>query len=375
MMDISESIHKEVDFLRDLNLKEYMLYTKWQLLKDRYDDKCLGLSAFFGTDYFGPLKNRIWAPKEPMDFLTLKPVLLKVDTKSQSDEFIELMDVITSFAAPPYIRGKQLKYIVKDEVSKKYLGVIRLCSDFFLLGPRDDHIGWTKENKVNGKLNSILAMNACLPVQPFGYNYTGGKLLALLALSDVVMSDWNEKYSDSPLAGLVTTGLYGGFSQYSGLKPYWKGIGITNSEIPKLPSMRVYKQIREWIKTDFPETYEKLQTVTYAKTRFVSFAYKKLGISLMQPVSRGVFFSQLYDNTLEFLNEQTNQLNHMKFDNSIETLTNLWKEKHATKRIKNVLNKSNFSTDASLYDDLIYAKTWPDVKRYINRLPSPSSLI
>jgi hypothetical protein len=44
----------------------------------------------------------------------------------------------------------------------------------------------------------------------------GGKLIALLCSCDVVEKAFNEKYEET-LAGITTTSLYGGYSQYTRL--------------------------------------------------------------------------------------------------------------------------------------------------------------
>jgi hypothetical protein len=49
------------------------------------------------------------------------------------------------------------------------------------------------------------------------------------------------------------------------------------------------------------------------------------------------------------------------FDNSTETLSNLWKEKHAKPRIKQLVKKNRVSTETLFYDDLTIL-TWQQAK-------------
>ena len=49
------------------------------------------------------------------------------------------------------------------------------------------------------------------------------------------------------------------------------------------------------------------------------------------------------------------------FDTSVEHLVDIWKQKHAKPRIKQLIKKNNVSTESLFYDDLIYL-TWEEAK-------------
>ena len=50
--------------------------------------------------------------------------------------------------------GRQMFFIVKDNRSGKYLGVICISGDFMDLTPRDNYIGWDRDIKTfKGKIN------------------------------------------------------------------------------------------------------------------------------------------------------------------------------------------------------------------------------
>ena len=50
-----------------------------------------------------------------------------------------------------------------------------------------------------------------------------------------------------------------------------------------------------------------------------------------------------------------------KFDNSIEALTDLWKNKYAKKRIASLIKQERVSKETHFYDDIIYL-TWEETK-------------
>ena len=104
----------------------------------------------------------------------------------------------------------------------------------------DNAIGWPREIKTQGNMINHTAIGSTIvPLQPLGYNYMGGKLLALLCLSDTVQQDWQNKYGDV-LVGVTTTSLYGktkagGLSQYDGLE-HWNAMGFTSGSVSTLVS-------------------------------------------------------------------------------------------------------------------------------------------
>jgi hypothetical protein len=61
-------------------------------------------------------------------------------------------------------------------------------------------------------------------------------------------------------------------------------------------------------------------------------------------------------------------LKNKKFDNSVKTLSELWKEKYASKRIENLDKNNKVSNDILFYEDLIN-NSWEEVKeKYINEV-------
>jgi serine protease inhibitor len=79
--------------------------------------------------------------------------------------------------------------------------------------------------------------------------------------------------------------------------------------------------------------------------------------------ARGIYFSPLYDNTNEFLRKEITEDKLVKsFDTSYDSLVNIWKEKHAKGRIKQLVKKGNVSYETLFYDDLIYL-SWEETKQ------------
>jgi hypothetical protein len=201
------------------------------------------------------------------------------------------------------------------------------------------------------------------PTQPLGYNYLGGKLIALMVCSNKVGNFWNSKYEEK-LVGITTTSLYGGFSQYNHLK-YWKKCKSSEGKIKIEPTEDIYEILKEWVKRNYPENYPynpKNGNMSHPKQRLVTFLFKHLDIDV--PYSyfkRGVYWCPLYTNSEKFLCREDNELLEKRFDNSISTLSELWKEKYAMKRINNLRNDGRVNNNTLFYDDLI-DKDWNETK-------------
>ncbi len=195
-------------------------------------DKYHEIQACSGEKFkINTLKNKVW---NETDISNLKPKVILVYTKEQLDDWRYLIRFTSSFknVSNP---GRNMKFLVVDETTDKYLGALTVTSDFGDLGGRDKYIGWTRDDRYkNKRLNNVACGQAIIPIQPFGHNFLGGKLMALMITSDTIRNAWEEKYGDV-LVGMTTTSLYGTFSQYNGLSTFKKR-GKTTGQMPiKLP--------------------------------------------------------------------------------------------------------------------------------------------
>lgn len=154
--------------------------------------------------------------------------------------------IITSLPLESQI-GRQIMIGVKETNSNKYVGFIRLASPVLSIKPRNDLFEGFKitANEVNKyMINGAIIV----PVQPFGYNYLGGKLLALICCSHDARQMLKDKYGDRiDTVFMETTSLYGdlkGVSQYDGLKPFMKYGSMTESDLFLFPNDDVFMEIR-----------------------------------------------------------------------------------------------------------------------------------
>lgn len=217
---------KFVNFYKDLDtIQDYFLVRKKEKIVDIEHEK---YTKNMFIDY----------SIEPKDMnFTLEVI--------DGSEFNPTTQIITSLPLESQI-GRQIMLGVKETNTNTYIGFIRMASPVLTIKPRNDFFGKTvkatsvNKNMINGAI--------IVPVQPFGYNYLGGKLLALIACSHEVRLMLKEKYGEKiEPCFFETTSLYGdlkGVSQYDGMKPFIRYQAMTESDLFLFPTEEVYDPIR-----------------------------------------------------------------------------------------------------------------------------------
>ena len=159
--------------------------------------------------------------------------------------FDTLLEKTASFS-PDENPGKTLKLVVKETTTNTIVGFIRYGSPLINSKPRNDYLGDVPDLDIFNK-RAIMGFNI-VPVQPFGYNCLGGKLLAAICCSHASRRMLNEKY-DTKFCLFETTSLYGnikGASMYDGMRPYLRYKGDTQSKFLLTLGEEIYPEIKEW---------------------------------------------------------------------------------------------------------------------------------
>jgi hypothetical protein len=385
--ELRERTIQELTYVSKMDVREYTLFQKWCEVQERYptvvvNDLWEGEKRVLEDDkqreLIPQLKNNIWMPANVDDYLNLEPELLYTNKDGDMPEIWNCIRTFSSTMKNNSNIGRNLNFIVRDKVTKKYLGVICISSDFLDLTPRDNYIGWSREKKTQGAMINHTAIGSTIvPLQPLGYNYVGGKLLALLCLADPIQELWEKLYGDK-LVSVTTTSLYGktkagGLSQYDNLD-YWQPMGFTSGSVSFEPLKDTRYMIREWLKKNHTRKYFEWYVAKKPsgqphkrdhKNRSLNFAYSQMNIPkelIRSEHARGIYFTPLYDKTCEFLRGDHDGKDMKKlFDTSVESLSNIWKMKHAKPRISILKKKGTVSHETLFYDDLIYL-TWQQAK-------------
>lgn len=393
---LKDIVIKDLSFVSAMDVKEYTLYQKWCEVHQKYpvkevnpffDDKPTLVDPEQGS-IIAEIKNNFWNPEDPMEYLNLEPELIYTDVENEGKvgsvtgkKLPAIWNTLRTFLSTMKNNsniGRNLYFIIRDKKTEKYLGVTCMSSDFLDLTPRDEYIGWDREAKTQRMINHTCIGSTIVPIQPLGYNLVGGKLLALLCLSDTVEKTWEKQYGDK-LVGVTTTSLYGKtktipLSQYDRLD-YWKKMGWTAGSVSFETERPTRKLIQQWLMKNHTRKYFEWYVAKKPsgqphkrdhRNRSHTFTYSQLGIDkklIKSEHARGIYFSELFKNTKEYLREEIKEDKLIRaFDNSTEALTHIWKTKYAKKRIESLIAQGRVSKETHFYDDIIYLN-WEETKK------------
>jgi hypothetical protein len=357
-----------MDFLKEMSVQEQTLYKKWQEFNK--DEKLM--SQITSLDV---ISNQLW---KPTDINNLEQTIQEINDMEPIVEYTQdnakwtlVRQGISSmeFVANP---GRNIKFFVKDSVTDKYLGVICMGSDVTSMGPRDEFIGWTKDNKFkDGKLNHTAIGTSIIATQPLGYNFLGGKLVSALVTCSTIRDKWQEMYNET-LVGTTTTALYGIHSQYNGI-PHWKTLGETKGKISIKPDDSAYNVWHKWLKENNTEKYNKLtelrpngQPQTGIKQKILQMIYKELDIKRAKyehGFKRGVYYGDIYENGKSFLRNEIKEdelVMKEKYKLDYDRIIDWWKPK-AIRRYEKLHNENRLKPESLFYSDII-GMSWEETR-------------
>ena len=126
-------------------------------------------------------------------------------TSIQTSTFDAMLEKTASFS-PDENPGKTIKLVVREINTNTVVGFIRLGSPLINSKPRNDYLGGVPDLPIFNK-RAIMGFNI-VPVQPFGFNCLGGKLLAAICCSHDIRRRINQKYN-TEFCLFETTSLFG----------------------------------------------------------------------------------------------------------------------------------------------------------------------
>lgn len=293
------------------------------------------------TNTVTKFENKIYNRHDWSDF-NIDPVLEFCESNRQIQLYQYFRKKVSSLPSTGVV-GRAIRILVKDTVTDKYIGIMCLSSDVYTLGDRDLYIKKTANLQdtdwKNKYLKNIMNLSCCVPLQPFGFNTTGGKLLACLAFSKEVFDYYFLKYKE-PLLAIITTSINGKSIQYDRLKclkmiGYTKGYGSVN--IPD----SLYRACQE---------YNNIYDVVKKSNRIDRFNFLKnilshLGLPqniLQHNNKRGIYFGYLFTSKLDIEYD----LDELQSVNDIYTS---WKNRWCMRRIENLLSRNAIKNTTDLY--------------------------
>lgn len=336
-----------MDFLKKLDNEEIVIYKKLkEIEKQDFKDKELQ-NVFDKIFQFTDINDEDKTIKE---IESINPIVELVKDKREFHILRTLTHSFNWVSAP----GRNVRYFVKDKTSGKYLGIITLASDVSNLTPRDKFLGWSRDNMFDDKkLNNTCIAQTIVPVQPFGFNFLGGKLCAVMVGDETIRKDWKKKYKDT-LVGVSTTSLYGGFSMYQNI-PIWKKLGNTTGTIIIKPDDEIYLKWLSWLRENYRDEYDNASNKTSPKQNLIKIIFRKLNIvqsKYQNEQSKGVYYLPIYENTSEFMQNKIKDKDLVLSKKlNRDDLLNWWKTKSIDRYLK--LKKSGKLKQQTLwYEDL-----------------------
>ena len=373
-------LKENMDYLMTMSVQEQTLYKKWVELQEPNMIQAKSQIASYYDLQWKPtdINNKELTIKE---IESLDPYVEIVDDPKESTKWAAVRRMIHTmdFTANP---GRNVKINVKDRVSGKLLGQISLASDVTAMAVRDNFIGWTKDNKfVDGKLNNTTIASTIVCTQPLGYNFLGGKLIAMMTTTPEVREYWNSKYKNVLIA-VGTTSLYGIHSQYNGI-PLFKTLGESAGKISLKPDDKFYDPWHQWIKENKNDWYlenitrerarngasmgyEANGPVSGIKQKILGQIFKECGIKATQyhhGFKRGVYMAMMYENGCEYLRNEITEdklILKDKFKQGTEYINKWWK-KHAISRYTKLHDEGRIKPEHLFYIDAI-GISWEEMK-------------
>jgi len=340
------------------NIEDYLRFVKKEVIKS--------------TNTLAPLHDEFFNED-------IHPNEMEFDIKFVGDRFQQalpqehyntLLKAVSSHNNESNIPGRELRWMVYEKNTKKVLGFIRFGSPTINSKPRNEWLGKAPDLSI---FNRHAAMGfVIVPSQPFGYNYLGGKLLALLCCSHFARETLNRVF-EKDIALFETTSLYGSTtdaSQYDGLKPFMRYKGLTESKFLPLLHDEAFHRLHDRftvLNNNQPLTDKKASSKKMKRqTKMISIIKNSLQdqekLSTFNEVIDAAFaLTQKkrfyiceygYSNVREvILGEQEELIRGPNWDKFyLENIIDWWKKK-ATKRYEKLKEEGRFRTKVELWTD------------------------
>jgi hypothetical protein len=343
------------------SIEDYLRYVKGDIVSET--NSLFSLKDEFFNEDMHP---------EDMEF-DIKFIGERFQNALPQDYYINLLEAVSSHNNESNIPGRELRWMVYEKRSQQILGFIRFGSPTINSKPRNLWLGNTPNLSIFNR-HAVMGF-VIVPSQPFGYNYLGGKLLALLCVSHFARETLNEVF-EKEIGLFETTSLYGSTtsaSQYDGLKPFMRYKGLTESQFLPLLHDSIFHKLHDkftyWNNneplTDNKACSKKLKRQTkmiswiknslkeYGRTEKLEKFNSVIDMAFGLTQKKRFYISDYgYANIREVLLGEEDKLkkgqNWDKFH--LENIISWWKRK-ATKRYEKLKHENRFRDEVELWTE------------------------
>ena len=244
--------------------------------------------------------------------------------------------------------GRRLRFLVVDQQNRKLIGLFGLCDPVYSLAARDQWIGWSPASRAT---NLKYVMDAfVLGAMPPYSSLLCGKLVAMLAASNVVRRAFKRKYQsssalisksrqDGRLALITTTSALGRSSVYNRIRfqhgPMYHPVGFTKGSGEFHFANGLYAAVLDHAKEHcIPTAKQEPWGIGFRNRReVVKKCLIDIGLSsdlLYHGVQREIFCVPLAANSRDFLRGDHSRLRWL--DHDVDELSSYFRERWAIPR-------------------------------------------
>ncbi len=180
-------------------------------------------SAFSKRQHsIGFYEKLLWPAKSCLDEInSIQIELIDSDLSASTvDQFDYIRNYVSSMPQCVKTPGRSLSVLVLDKTSRTFLGCLQFTTDLLKSEFKDAYLGLKPESRNRLKKHirdHSVNVSICVPVQPFGFQYCGGKLLAMLCFSREIHDMYEAKFGYQ-IGMIVTTSINGKSVQYDRLR-------------------------------------------------------------------------------------------------------------------------------------------------------------
>ena len=186
------------------SIEDYLRYVKKEVILQ--SNQIVSLQDEFFNEDISP---------NDMEF-DIKFIGSRFQNSLPQDYYVNLLKAVSSHNNESNIPGRELRWMVFEKKTQKVVGFIRFGSPTINSKPRNVWLGKQPDLRIFNR-HAVMGF-VIVPSQPFGYNYLGGKLLALLCCSHFAREKLNEVF-EKDIALFETTSLYGSTTDSSQYDP------------------------------------------------------------------------------------------------------------------------------------------------------------
>lgn len=340
------------------SIEDYLRYVKKEVILQ--SNQIVSLQDEFFNEDISP---------NDMDF-DIKFIGSRFRNSLPQDYYVNLLKAVSSHNNESNIPGRELRWMIFEKKTQKVIGFIRFGSPTINSKPRNVWLGKQPDLRIFNR-HAVMGF-VIVPSQPFGYNYLGGKLLALLCCSHFAREKLNEVF-EKDIALFETTSLYGSTtdaSQYDGLKPFMRYKGLTESKFLPLLHDDIFHKLHNrftFLNNNTPLTDNKVSSKKMKRqTKMISIIRNSLqnqeklsefnsviGNAFELTQKKRFYTSEYgYQNVRQVLLGEEEKLvrghNWDKFE--LENIISWWKKK-ATKRYEKLKQEGRFRTKVELWTE------------------------